>query len=133
VPPNDSGCVGYNLFITLCIGEAKTFVMIKHLNGPDIISHLHEKGFANDFQMVGNDLFWVQENILIRAGEFSILEYHKVAGPKNHLDEFFVFGVIALYHNVKGILINHESGRSCPTPPVIRKKINEHRLHGGMN
>src|SRR5688500_8857611 len=107
--------------------------MITHLNGPDVISRLHEKGFANDFQMVGNDLFWVQENIVIRAGEFSILEYYEVIGAKDDFNEFFVFGIVAIYHNIKGILINHEKYRSGNTPPVLRKKLNEHRLHRGMN
>ncbi len=107
--------------------------MKRYLNDADVISHLHKKGFANDFQLVGNDLFWVQENIVIRAGEFSIIEYYKVTGSQNRLDEFLVCGIIALYHNIKGILINHENNCSGSISPVMRKKLNEHRLHGGMN
>jgi hypothetical protein len=33
--------------------------MKTYLNGPDAISDLHKKGFANDFYLLGNDLFWV--------------------------------------------------------------------------
>jgi hypothetical protein len=44
--------------------------MKTYLNGPDAISDLHKKGFENDFQLSGNDLFWVQENLFIRAGVF---------------------------------------------------------------
>jgi hypothetical protein len=39
--------------------------MKTYLNGPDAISDLHKKGFANDFHLSGNDLFWVQENLLL--------------------------------------------------------------------
>jgi len=107
--------------------------MKTYLNGPDAISDLHSKGFANDFQLVGNDLLWVQENCLIRAGEFSILEYHKIPRSKNNVDEFVVFGVIAPYHNIKGILINHCKSYTNCTPPVLVKKLNEMCILAAVN
>jgi hypothetical protein len=99
------------------------------LNGTTVISDLHEKGFENDFQLFGNDLFWVQGNIFIRTGEFSILEYYKVPGSKNNTDEIIVFGIVAPYHNIKGILLNHYKSYTNSTPPVLVKKLNESGIH----
>jgi hypothetical protein len=102
-------------------------------NGPDVISDLHKKGFSNDFHLSGNDLFWVRENLFIRAGEFAILEYHKIPGSKNKMDEFVVFGIIAPHHNIKGILIYLYKSSTNFTPPVLIKKLNELSTHAGIN
>ena len=94
-------------------------------NRTDVISDLHERGFTNDFQLIGNDLLWVQEKLFIRAGEFSILEYFKINESSNKQDEIIIFGIIALYHNIKGILLDHYKSYSDVTPPVIVKKLKE--------
>ena len=94
-------------------------------NRTDVISDLHERGFTNDFQLIGNDLLWVQEKLFIRAGEFSILEYFKISDSSNKQDEIIIFGIIALYHNIKGILLDHYKSYSDVTPPVIVKKLKE--------
>ena len=94
-------------------------------NRTDVISDLHERGFTYDFQLVGNDLLWVQEKLFIRAGEFSILEYFKISDSSNKQDEIIIFGIIALYHNIKGILLDHYKSYSDVTPPVIVKKLKE--------
>jgi len=94
-------------------------------NGPDAIYDLHKKGFSNDFQIFGNDLLWVQENVSIRAGEFAILEYHKISGSNSDKNELTVFGIIAFYHNIKGILIRHNKNDAGHTPPVLVKKLSE--------
>jgi len=106
--------------------------MRTYLNGPDAISDLHKKRFANDFHLSGNDLFWVQENLFIRAGEFSILEYHKIPGSKTKMDELIVFGIIAPHHNIKGILIHHYKNYTNNTSPVLIKKLNELSTHAGI-
>lgn len=101
-------------------------------NGPDAIYDLHRKGFSNDFQLFGNDLLWVQEKVSIKAGEFAILEYYKIAGSKYNKNELIVFGIIALYHNIKGILIIHNGSDIDSTPPVLIKKLNELGVHAGI-
>ena len=106
--------------------------MKTYLNGPDAISDLHKKGFANDFHLSGNDLFWVQENLFVRAGEFSILEYYKIPGSKTKMNELVVFGIIAPWHNIKGILIHHYKSYTNSTPPVLGKKLNELSTHAGI-
>ena len=102
-------------------------------NGPDAIYDLHRKGFSNDFQLTGNDLLWVQEKISITAGEFAILEYYKISRSKYDKNELVVFGIIALYHNVKGVLIIHNNGDLDRTPPVLTKKFNELVVISGAN
>ena len=102
----------------------KKFMKI-YPNGPEAVYELHRKGFSNDFQISGNDLLWVQENVSIRAGEFSILEYYKISGSKYDKNELFVFGIIALFHNIKGILITRKKSDTDCAPPVLIKKLNE--------
>jgi hypothetical protein len=62
-----------------------------------------------------------------------MLEYYQVIGAKDNLDEFFVFGIVALYHNIKGILINHRSNCLGGHHQQLKKKLNQHRLHDGMH
>ena len=96
-----------------------------YTNSVDAIIDLHNKGFVNDFQLYGNDLLWSQEGIFIRAGEFTILEYHRIKSARPVVGEEVVFGIIATNHNIKGILLNHYKTYSATTPPVLIKKINE--------
>jgi hypothetical protein len=81
--------------------------MRHYLTGTDAVSDLHKSGFINDFQFLGDDLLWVQEKIVIRVGEFAILECHKIKEPNSKADELMVFAIVAPYLNIKGILVNH--------------------------
>jgi hypothetical protein len=99
--------------------------MKMYSNITDAISDLHNNGFTDDFHLSGNDLFWVQEKLLIRAGEFAILEWYNITKTKSNMDDLVVFGIIAPYHNLKGVLIGHEKSNTNSKPPVIVKKLNE--------
>ena len=103
-----------------------------YLNGSDAVSDLHRNGFTNDFQLFGNDLLWVQENILIRPNEFAILEYHRIIQHNNDIGSVTVFGIVALYHNVKGILVNCYKGYLAITPPGLVNALNKLRADAGM-
>ena len=105
--------------------------MNTYLNGPDAISALHSKGFTNDFQLFGNDLLWVQEHAFIRAGEFAILEYHTINDPKDRMNQIVVFVIVAPYHNIKGILLNHYKSYTSITPPILVKKLKELSVQAG--
>jgi hypothetical protein len=109
--------------------------MKQYLNGMDAVNDLHKKGFTNDFQLIGNDLLWVQGKSFIRAGEFAILEYHTIIETKQKSDEheLIIFGIVAPMHHIKGILINHYKSYTTTTPPVIVKKINELKIHAGID
>ena len=88
------------------------------------------QGFTNDFQLSGNDLIWVQGGLVVRAGEFAILKCYKVEEPLKKANELMVFGVIALYHGIKGILLNRFEN-SKAISPVLIKKLNELDIQGG--
>ncbi|MES1215284.1 MAG: hypothetical protein ABUT20_07200 [Bacteroidota bacterium] len=100
--------------------------MRSYTNASDAISDMHRDGFTNDFQLFGNDLLWIQEGFFIRAGEFAIIEYHKVNTPgSGHGEDLLVFGIFLPYHNIKGILLSHYNSYTQKTPPVLVKKLNE--------
>ena len=44
--------------------------MKTYSNNADAIYDLHKQGFTNDFHLAGNDLLWIQENLVIRMGIF---------------------------------------------------------------
>ncbi|MBC7827585.1 MAG: hypothetical protein H7122_07560 [Chitinophagaceae bacterium] len=91
-----------------------------YLTGPDAVSDLHKNGFTNDFQLLGNELWFVQEKLSIRVGEFIILECHKITERGSSV---IVYGIIATYHNIKGILISHYKGPKMITPSVLVKSL----------
>jgi len=94
--------------------------------GADAVNELHRKGFVHDFKLCGNDLLWIQEGFFLRPGAFTILEYHIIpAHEDKNTGGLVVFGIMALHHNIKGILINHFKTNSTITPPVLLKKLNE--------
>jgi len=89
-----------------------------YLNKADAIYDLHKHGFTNDFHLAGNDLLCIQENLVIRMGEFVIVEYHRIEGS-------IVFGIVALHHNIKGILLSHRKLDSKDMSPLLVKKLSE--------
>jgi hypothetical protein len=96
-----------------------------YLTEQDAVCELHAKGFTHDFQIAGNDLLWVQEQVFVRAGDFAIKECHQFSDRSQRGAGIIVFGVVAIYHNVKGILIRHYSNNSLKTPPAILKKLKD--------
>ena len=95
----------------------------------DAIYDLHRRGFTNDFQLVANDLLWVQEGVFVRVWDFAILEYHKIVPPKNNMKEEIVFGIVTPDHNIKGILLNHYKSYTDSTPPILVMKLSELNIH----
>ena len=67
------------------------------------IIRLHEKGFTEDFQFVGENILWVQQRLLLSLEEISLLEIHRI--PNTADGDTVVFGVIASQLGIQGILI----------------------------
>jgi hypothetical protein len=105
--------------------------MENYLTAEAAIFDMHQKGYINDFQLIGNDLLWVQEKIFIRSGDFSILECHRLYYEPNGEAHIIVFGIIAHGYDAKGILLNHYAGYTSSTPEIIRKKIIEMHARSG--
>jgi hypothetical protein len=101
-----------------------------YLNPSDAVSELHKNGFTNDFQLVGNDLLWVGENILISPERFAVLEYHRILQSKNHKRACDILAIVALDYNVSGILIRHFKSCTKITPPLgLVNKLDKLAIH----
>jgi hypothetical protein len=98
--------------------------MKKTLSAHKVIIDLHERGYCEDFSMNGNDLVWLQERKVVLAGSFRILEYYRFFNEKMN-DTFIIFGIAAIYKNIKGILTCRCSNSCLLVPPVIIKKLSE--------
>jgi hypothetical protein len=99
--------------------------MKKYLAKYEAIIDLHEKGYCEDFQLRGNDLLWSQGKRIIRAGDFSITEYHLFFDSNPLKKSLAIFGVVACCHDVKGILFHYYKNYPYRIAPVIRKKLND--------
>jgi hypothetical protein len=113
------------LKISFFISDLIKIVMEKYTVKYEAVIDLHERGFSEDFKLVSNDLLWVQEKKIIPAGDFSIREYHHFYDDISKRTGIIIFGVEALYQNIKGILINHYQGFASATYPSMKKKLKE--------
>lgn len=98
--------------------------MKKTLAAHKVIIDLHERGYSEDFCMNGNDLVWIQDRKVVLAGSFCILEYHYFFNEKMN-DNLIIFGIAAIYKNIKGILTCRCSNSCQLVAPVIIKKLSE--------
>ena len=105
--------------------------MEKYVSVHDTIIDMHERGYSQDFKLSGNDLLWLQEKIFVRAGEFSIIEFHTFHVPYTQDAGSIIYGILALYYDVKGILI-YNTGHPVPASPVLIKKLNELSLRAAI-
>jgi len=96
--------------------------MKKYLTEYEAIIDLHERGYCQDFQLHGDDLLWLQRKTFVCAGEFSILEYHRFFEQNKKKPGMLVLGVIAIYYNAKGILINHYYNDNLKSPSLLNEK-----------
>lgn len=91
----------------------------------EAIVDLHERGYSEDFQLVGNNLLWLQGKEMVDAADFSIEECHLFYDSNPINTTLIILGVVDLYHGIKGILMNHCKNYPFRLSPVIRKKLNE--------
>ena len=91
----------------------------------EAVADMHERGYTNDFRLSGNDLLWVQGKMLVRTGDFAILEYHRFANSRKNRADLILFGILALNNSAKGLLLNHCSKLTMVAPPVMVKKLND--------
>jgi hypothetical protein len=75
----------------------------------DVIIDLHERGFTHDFALLGNKIWWIQENCFLPLADLTILECHDIAGHWEDNQPSYIFGLVVNCYDVKGILIDHGS------------------------
>lgn len=92
-----------------------------YFNKSEAVIDLHERGFTEDFQLIGTNLLWIQRKIFLRKKDFSIVEYHSFIDPFGK--ETIIFGVIANGFFASGILIDHYKSYTDKTPAIIQSKL----------
>jgi hypothetical protein len=98
--------------------------MAQYTTASAALFDLAQRGYSGDFKLVGNELMWVQGNVFLRMGEFSIAEFHRFWNPSIKSQNLILFAITALHYNLRGVLIFYSPISGC-TSPVILKKINE--------
>jgi hypothetical protein len=87
----------------------------------EAVIDLHERGFTEDFQLLGKSILWIQGQIFIRQKDFSIVECHSFIDSSGK--ETIIFGVTANGFFASGILINHYKAYTNKTPAIIQDKL----------
>ena len=88
-----------------------------------VIDTLHQKGFTDDFVFHGNDILWVQKKIYLNPDKLTLVEYHRFDDAKGK--EAIVFGVIAPYYGIMGVLIKHFDDYNSNCMAVIQNRMDE--------
>ena len=101
----------------------------KHL----AIIRLHEQGFGEDFQLIGNDLFWSQGKEIISSRQFVIVEEHISMDVTPVRAVLIVFGIVVNHLGIKGILINRCKNYPSGLPPDMREKLADLYLNASGN
>ena len=98
-------------------------IMKNYKTPSEAVIDLQERGYCHDFQLKGNDLLWLQEKVLVRVGDFQIVEYHHFLSCKNKATTISVYGILAISQSAMGILIRHNTRYNAHASPIIRKKM----------
>jgi hypothetical protein len=97
------------------------FCMKLYFSKSEAVIDLHERGFTKDFQLLGNNLLWIQGKIFLRQKDFFIVECHHFLEAVGK--ETIIFGVTAKSSLVSGILIKHYKSYADKTPAIIDNKL----------
>jgi hypothetical protein len=87
----------------------------------EAIIDLHERGFTEDFQLIGTNLLWIQRKIFLRQKDFSIVACHSFITSSGK--ETIIFGVHVNDFFASGVLINHYKSYTDKTPAIIQSKL----------
>ena len=97
--------------------------MVRYLNKAAVIIDLHERGFTEDFKVVGDRILWVQRKLFFKPNDFKLVEAHSFVG--NDGSEQLILGARFLPHFTNGILIWKFERASHWKPILIKNKMRE--------
>ena len=97
--------------------------MARYLSKAAVIIDLHERGFTEDFNVVGDRILWVQRKFFLKPKDCRLVEAHSFIGSDG--SEQLILGASFFSHFVDGILIWHFEHASQWRPALIRNKIEE--------
>lgn len=89
--------------------------MKKYLSKWKAIIALHERGFTEDFELVGNNMFWIEQKVWLQPEEFEVVEQYNVDDDTGN--QLVILGVISNYYWAKGILISHDDRKDVIEAP----------------
>lgn len=91
----------------------------------EMIIDLQAQGYEMDFSLVNNQLYCVQEKILLFSQECHIREMHYFP-PGNHLRcEKMLYAIDDIYYGIKGLLLLTGNFRNDLFPEIILRRIEE--------
>ena len=85
------------------------------------ISDLHEKGFSEDFTILGEELFWVQQQTCMPTNKFSMVECLRFDDPGEKNKGLLVLGVITTIEYIQGIVMYYFNSTSVLPTAFLRK------------
>jgi hypothetical protein len=98
--------------------------MNNNLKKQDVVINLHEKGFTDDFQLIGSNLLWVQGQTYLRRDECSVLEFYEFAETNKATEHSrLILGIQCLHHNAKGILIQELQAKEYLKTETVEKDL----------
>jgi hypothetical protein len=68
------------------------------------IAGLHEQGYTEDFEQCGDDLLWIQQNLILHVEDFVIKEHYHFRDTYGN--ERMVFAITNVCSSIKGILLS---------------------------
>jgi hypothetical protein len=94
-----------------------------YLDKAAAIIDLHERGFSEDFKIVGDRILWIQRKLFFRQKDLSLLAaYHFIERDGT---ELLILGVSLLPHFAAGIIMWQFTPASGRTHTIINNKIKE--------
>lgn len=94
-----------------------------YLDKAAAIIDLHERGFSEDFKVVGDRILWIQRKLFFRQKDLSLLAaYHFIERDGSKL---LILGASLLPHFAAGIIMWQFTHASDRTPVIINNKIKE--------
>ncbi len=71
-----------------------------------VIIDLHEKGFTEDFELLGKDILWIQQKHSFQSDELFICECYSFCA--NRRKRILIYGMVNNVYSAKGILLSCE-------------------------
>lgn len=94
-----------------------------YLSLSEMVVDMHERGYTDDFELNGDDIYWVQKKLVLNSDEFLIIECHSFLGKRG--DGLIIFGIVSPRFLVKGLMLNHYNTPLVECPLIILKKVEE--------
>ena len=95
---------------------------MNYASNAEAIIDLHERGFTEDFQICGNKIVWIQEDIPVNLEDCLTLEYHCFEHPHRRNARIIILGILAISYNAMGLLVYKNPDIHNDHPLLSEKK-----------